>query len=322
MRKKNLIILTASLLISALSATAVSAQAAYDDPPTGGNWWIKSVQAGNQNLGYWDQPGLITEYKFNQGSKITVYAKDNGLDQKFYFIPAPEKGWYYIRTMNGDGCIDLPNGKNANGVQLIVYKSNNQNNQKFRFKHLGNGRWKIYASTGKAVCLANRSIANDTAVHTWDDHDGPWMEWYIVNDSTGNYMPPSAKGSSDRVTTKYTLRDAIENEDAREQYFSYVDAAKFKSENAGKELQAWLNGLEAMDQWNAVYKIMSSAKANKDLAARRAILAVLVEVNIKKGKGFAEKAALNILRKGCQDEANAERDTESKRLINELAGKL
>lgn len=310
------------LMFISFSATAVFAQAAYDEPPLGGNWFIKSVQAGDQNLGYWDQPGLITKPEFKSGSKITVYAKDNGMDQMYYFKPAPEKGWYYIKSLNGDGCVDLPNGKNENGIQLIIYKSNNQNNQKFRFKHLGNGRWKIYASTGKAVCLANRSHANDMAVITWDDHDGPWMEWYIVDRNDNKYMPREKKESSNEVTTKYTLRDAMADENVREQYFSYVDNAKFSSENSGRELQAWLNGLDAKTQWDTVYRIMTIAKVNKDVAAKRAILGVLAGINIKKGSGFAEKATLAILRKGCQDEAKTENDPESRKLIENLAVKF
>lgn len=325
MSQKIFRILIASVLMLTFSTASVFAQAAYDEPPRGANWLIKSVQAGDQNLGYWDQPGLITTQSFTAGHKISVYAKDNGLDQNFYFVPAPEKGWFYIKSLNGSGCIDVPGGKTANGVQLIIYKSNNQNNQKFRFKHLGDSRWKIYAFNSKAVCLANRSHANDTAVHTWDDHDGPWMEWYIIHSSDGfKYRPDMfAKKPANNVTIKQTLKDAIENSDARDQYFRYVDAAKFNSENVNGDLQNYLNSINVPgDQWVAIHEVIKGTHYNKDTALRQSVYKILADLNVKKGSNFTENLIKGSVRKQINDFASGEKDSTAKDLLTKLAGKF
>jgi len=325
MSQKIFRILIVSALFLIFTTASVFAQVAYDEPPRGGNWLIKSVQAGDQNLGYWDQPGLITTLNFTAGHKISVYSKDNGRDQLYYFVPAPEKGWYYIKSYNGNGCIDIPNGKSANGVQLIIYKCNNQNNQKFRFKHLGDSRWKIYAFNSKAVCLANRSHANDTAVNTWDDHDGPWMEWYFINYTDSfKYNPEMfAKKPANNVSTKYTLKDVIENSDVAKQYFNYVDAAKFNNENANGDLQNYLNNIAAPgDQWVAILNIISGAHYNKDTALRQVVYKFLAALNVKKGSNFAENLIKNQVRKQIKDYASNEKDTSAKNYLNSLADKF
>lgn len=325
MNQKILRILIVSALFLTFTTTSVFAQVAYDEPPKGGNWLIKSVQAGDQNLGYWDQPGLITTLNFTAGHKISVYAKDNGRDQIYYFVPAPEKGWYYIKSSNGNGCIDIPNSKTANGVQLIIYNCNNQNNQKFRFKHLGDSRWKIYAFNSKAVCLANRSHANDTAVHTWDDHDGPWMEWYIIHSSDGfKYNPEMfAKKPANNVSTNYTLKNAIENSDVAKQYFNYVDAAKFNSENANGELQNYLNNIAVPgDQWVAILNVISGAHYNKDTALRQNVYKILASLNVKKGSNFTENLFKGNIAKQINDYASSEKDSTAKGLLTKVAGKI
>jgi uncharacterized protein (TIGR02145 family) len=73
-----------------------------------------------------------------------------------------------------------------------IWDKNGQNNQKFLFQHLGNGRFKIYdRNSGKALCLAGRKNSNGTNVHIWDDHNGPWMEWYLIEVKTKKAFEPS-----------------------------------------------------------------------------------------------------------------------------------
>ena len=325
MKEKIFRTLIIPALMFTFSATSVFSQVDYDEPPRGSNWRIKSVQAGDQNLGYWDQPGLITTLSFTPGHKISVYANDNGRDQIYYFVPAPEKGWYYIKSLNGNGCVDVPGSKTANGVQLIIYNSNNQNNQKFRFKHLGDSRWKIYAFNSKAVCLANRSHANDTAVHTWDDHDGPWMEWYIINSTDGYKYNPEmfAKKPANNVSTKYTLKDAIENSDVAKQYFNYVDAAKFNSENTNGDLQNYLNNINVPgDQWSAILNIISGTHYNKDTALRQSVYKILANLSVKKGSNFTENLIKGQVAKQINDYAASEKDSAAKGLLAKVAGKF
>lgn len=156
--------------------------------PTGKYFFIKSVQAGSRNLGYWDQGGRPKRYK--RGTDLKSWAKDRTFnnDQRFRFISAGGD-YYYIRSANG-GYVDISGGKNRNGVKVQVWSPNKRKSQKFRFKHLGNGKWKIYTSWGRAICLAGRSHKNGSNIHTWTDHNGAWMEWYLEDvSSRRKYMP-------------------------------------------------------------------------------------------------------------------------------------
>ena len=170
--------------------TGVSAFAAgFEKPPTGKYFYIKSVQAGNKNLGFWDQPGK--KRKFRQGDNLALYARDYNIDQKFRFISAGG-GWYYIVSRNG-GYVDVAGGKNGNGVNMHIWTGNRSPAQKFKFRHMGKGRWKIYTYWRRAICTP-RKYSNNTNVHTWADHNGPWMEWYLIDERTGKkYAPEEAK---------------------------------------------------------------------------------------------------------------------------------
>lgn len=155
--------------------------AGFDTPPVDSFFFIKSVQAGNNNSGYWDQPGKNSRYK--SGDNIAAWSKDGVVDQMFRFVNAGG-GWYYIVSANG-GYADVKGGKNGDGVSIQIWTPNNSASQKFRFRHMGNGRWKIYTAWNRAICLANRSDRNGSNIHTWGDHDGAWMEWYFEDSRTG-----------------------------------------------------------------------------------------------------------------------------------------
>ncbi len=144
--------------------------------------FIKSVQAGiSGEQGFWDQPGYPSKYK--QGDNLAIYNRDFGVDQQFRFVPAGG-GMYYIVSKNG-GYVDVSGGKNGDGVNMHIWSPNNSVSQKFRLQFLGNGRWKIYTSWGRVLCTP-RSFANGANVHTWSDHEGPWMEWFFIESQTNN----------------------------------------------------------------------------------------------------------------------------------------
>ncbi len=162
---------------------------AYDNPPGDSFYYIKSVQSGNINRGYWDQPGR--QIRFRQGVNVAVHSKDGGRDQIFRFLNAGN-GWYYIYSGNG-GFLDIADGRNGNGVNVRIWSGNRSAAQKFRFRYLGNGRWKILTAWNRVLCLDNRSDRNGANVHTWDDHNGSWTEWTFVNSATGKVYVPAEK---------------------------------------------------------------------------------------------------------------------------------
>jgi len=172
--------------------------AGFDTPPVNSFFFIKSVQAGNYNRGYWDQPGQNSRYK--SGDNIAAWSKDGVVDQMFRFVNAGGE-WYYIVSANG-GYADVKGGQNGDGVSIQVWTPNNTASQKFRFKHLGNGRWKIYTAWNRAICLAGRSDSNGSNIHTWGDHEGPWMEWYFEDSRTQVRYIPAAENSAASVSNE------------------------------------------------------------------------------------------------------------------------
>ncbi|MFO8022981.1 MAG: RICIN domain-containing protein [Perlabentimonas sp.] len=183
------IILTMGLLMLAL-AMGIKAQTPTE-MPTGKKFHIQSaMNYGKNNGGYWDVPGYPKEIQ--KGSNIQVYDFDDNHDRKFSMHFKDSDGYYEIKVGNTTNArIDIQGGKKGNGTSVKTWERNNKSNQKFLFKHLGNGRFKIYdKNSGKVICLAGRSSSNRSNVHIWDDHKGPWMEWYLIDVKTKKAFVP------------------------------------------------------------------------------------------------------------------------------------
>jgi len=230
----------------------------------------------------------------------------------FFFTAAPEKGWYFIKSLNGNGCIDVPGGKNANGVQMIIYNCNNQSNQKFRLFYMGNFKWKIYTSNNKALCTP-RSFNNGSALNTWDDHEGDWMEWYLV-DLKGYKISPEEKKQV-KVKINISLEKSIGYKNPGTQYFNDVGADQFNEENAGKILQAYLVDMKATDQWNAVLSLIDSIKVNQDAAARSSMYKAISEVKIKPADGALEGILRNAVKDKIAATIKKEKDASAKQSL-------
>ncbi len=141
-----------------------------------GNLYIQSAQAGDASTaGCWDQPGYPKQFK--SGDAISLYMREDAVDQHFRFLPTGG-GWFNIVSANG-GYLEVRGGVDGDGIPVQVAKSNNSDSQKFRPLLMPNGKWKIYTYWGRALCTP-RSFQNGAAVHTWTDHEGPWMEWNLT----------------------------------------------------------------------------------------------------------------------------------------------
>lgn len=186
--KKSVISIICSCFISAASLTAAYAQETGDSPALNKVFYVKSVQAGKNLFGFWDQTGYPK--KFKKGDILELYEHENQTDHQ-YVVEKTSDGWYNIRSNNG-GYIDVAAGGNVNGTKICIWEKNGSDNQKFRFKYLGDGRWKIYAKNGKVICTP-RKYDNGTQVHIWDDHDGAWMEWYFIGEDGKGYVPVAQK---------------------------------------------------------------------------------------------------------------------------------
>ncbi len=180
-------IITSVVCCFVLLFTAHSMAQNSTNMPTGRKFFIQSaLNYGQNNGGYWDVPGTPTTIV--KGSNIQLWDMDGGIDRQFSLINSMMKGFYDIKV--GNVRVNIDGGKTANGTNVEVWDKDGKPKQLFRFRHLGNGRFKIYGRNGKSLCAAGRNSINGTNVHIWDDHDGPWMEWYLIDAQTRQaYIP-------------------------------------------------------------------------------------------------------------------------------------
>ncbi|MBU1096468.1 MAG: RICIN domain-containing protein [Bacteroidetes bacterium] len=148
-----------------------------------------AMNYGKNSGGFFDVPGR--EYP-KSGDNVTMWElSDYDIDRQYEIINSISDFSYYNISIadNSNLLLDLTNNDPANGSNIGLWERNGSAAQNFYFKHLGNGRFKIYNQNGKAVTLSNRT-ANGSNVHIWDDHDGPWMEWYLIDTETNKVFSP------------------------------------------------------------------------------------------------------------------------------------
>ncbi|MBI9067620.1 MAG: RICIN domain-containing protein [Salinivirgaceae bacterium] len=169
--------------------------------PTNQSFFIQSALSyGNSLNGCWDIPDV--NLRFSNGQNLQVWElSDQQADRKYHFVFAENDGqynWYYIVPdyTNGSGRIDISGGGNDNGTNIHVWENNPSIAQKFRFHHLGDGRWKIYGKQGKILCLNGQRWQNGTNVHLWDDHDATAVQWCFVPNVGANAYSPDLKHTS------------------------------------------------------------------------------------------------------------------------------
>lgn len=153
-----------------------------------------AMNYGVDNGGYWDISGSPKKIEKSMNIQVWDLGDANSKDRIYYMIPSDIEGYYEINPgWEKDIRIDVQGGgpkMKTNGANISTWTKNDQNWQKFRFKHLGEGKFKIYTTSGMVVCLDGRKSADGTNVHLWEDHDGAWMEWLLVDPSTKKPFVP------------------------------------------------------------------------------------------------------------------------------------
>lgn len=193
--RKSILALLVLLVCNALTAKAQTTV----PMPVGKKFYIQSaMNYGKNNGGYWDVPGYPKAIE--KGSNIQVWDLDSGHDREFTILATNVKNYYELQVGNTSNArIDIQGAKKENGTSVKTWEKSGKSHQKFLFKHLGNGKFKIYDfNSGKPICLAGRKNANGTNVHIWDDHDGAWMEWYLIDTKTKQaFIPQTASATPD-----------------------------------------------------------------------------------------------------------------------------
>lgn len=152
--------------------------------PTGKAFYIQSaMNYGKNDGGYWDIPGHPKTIE--KGSNIQVWTLDDGHDRMFTLLETSEKDYFEIKVGNtANARVDVPGGKSADGTSIKTWDKNGKANQRFMFQHVGGGRFKIFAKSGKVITVNGQKTDNGTNVHLWTDHNGAWLEWYLIDVKT------------------------------------------------------------------------------------------------------------------------------------------
>ncbi len=158
--------------------------------PEGSVFYIQSAYAyGRSSNAYWDIGGVNDVAK---GENLKIWKLDDGRDREFKIIKSPQEGYYELQIGNWNSRVDIEGGNEAKGVPIQVWEPNHSTAQRFLFHHLGGGRFKIFTTSGKVVCLKNHNEDNGNPIHLWNDHNGIYVEWYLVHKDTKKAFVPSA----------------------------------------------------------------------------------------------------------------------------------
>lgn len=163
-----------------------------------------------QDLGFWDVQGSNTPYK--SGQNIQVSSMDKSAGRKFMITPDENReGYYNIRSLHGYsyGRLDVAGGIKDNGTNVQLSNSNGSTSQSFRLEELPNGNFKIFNHNGMVLSLSNKSYANGSNVHTWENHDGHWTEWVLINANYGYATANKLKAPKGKVSVPsgYNVQD-------------------------------------------------------------------------------------------------------------------
>ncbi len=202
MRQNYFKIITVMIMLMGISIITDAQPTSGAKLPTGKKIIIQSaVHYGRGGGGCWEKPGGGSMAV--KGDNIRVWDIDNAATKRFTLVESGGKGWYEIYIGNiKTSRIDVAGGKSANGTNVLIWEKNGKDNQKFLFKYLGYGRYKIYTKTGKIVNLKNYGAANGTNVQIWNDHDGLHNEWYLLDALTQRLIEPTGSTILDIVELK------------------------------------------------------------------------------------------------------------------------
>ncbi len=190
--KKQFLIVTVMVMLFGISINTDAQPTRGAKLPTGKKFIIQSaVHYGRSGKGCWEKPGGGS--MAGKGENIRIWNIDNAPTKRFTLVQSNESGWYEIYI--GDiktSRIDVSGGKLNKGDNVHIWERNRGKNQKFLFKHLGGGRYKIYTKNGRIINLKNQGAGNGTNVQIWNDHNGLHNEWYLLDNRTRKGILPIA----------------------------------------------------------------------------------------------------------------------------------
>ena len=97
-------------------------------------------------------------------------------------------GWYYIKNINSQKYLDVSGKKDSNGSNVIQYKGNGGNNQKWYIRNIGNNVITIQSglSSGRMLDVENGANTDGANVQLWE-YNGATAQQFKVVQKDGAY---------------------------------------------------------------------------------------------------------------------------------------
>lgn len=91
-------------------------------------------------------------------------------------------GWYYIKNINSQKYLDVSGKKDANGSNVIQYKGNGGNNQKWYIKNVGNNVITIQSglASGRMLDVANGANSDGANIQLWEANGATAQQFKVV----------------------------------------------------------------------------------------------------------------------------------------------
>ncbi|MCK6614307.1 MAG: RICIN domain-containing protein [Ignavibacteriaceae bacterium] len=179
-------------------------QSINDLIPKGTAFFIQSAQNEGKPGGYWDISG--GEDKIRTGAEIQVYnLEKNEKDRRYAVKNSQTPGYVNIHIAGVAGNICVKGNSSKNGTKLALAQPSSFPEQNFTFRYVGNGRFKIYNQNGSLITLAGRKSSNGSDLVMWEDHEGLFTEWLLINVETGKPLNLDAEinklagGTGDKI---------------------------------------------------------------------------------------------------------------------------
>ena len=163
--------------------------------PVGKSFIIQSAQNyGRNGGGCWDVSGSFSsESDFVKGKNIQIWNVTNEVDRVYTIKSSNTQGYYEIMVgRHSVARVDISGGKQKKGANIQLWEDNNGTAQRFLFRHLGNGRFKIYSTNGYIINLKNTNSNNNNNIQLWSDHNGIHNEWFLLDPTTRKKYVPTA----------------------------------------------------------------------------------------------------------------------------------
>lgn len=131
--------------------------------------------------------------------------------------------------------LDVPNGNDADGQDLVVYYENNGKNQYFRIIENGDSSYRIMplCSTTRVLDVESASTSNSAPIQIWTWTGEPQMRWYFdpPNRTVKTNINSSVNSGYNRVNAaNYAEQYAIDHNTEYEYFASGGDCTNFVSQ--------------------------------------------------------------------------------------------